>query len=393
MENKTSIKFYLQENNQNIERPKVYMRIIINRKKTELATSFSLPPADWDDLRQRAKYNPQINQELAKLESKVYQIQSMLELEQRPVSARIIKDLLKEKDKVNAYLIEFYEQFLAEKTANPELSPETPALYRQTFNYLKLFTKEEYKSSDILVKQIDFRFVTRLDQFLLCQGLCRNTINKHHSRFRSMIHRAIKEGRLNQNPYEGFKLKKAKTDREALTKAELQQLMDHNLGGNVSLLRVRDIFLFSVYTGLRYHDMQQLEPKHIIKKDNGKLYIFMEQQKTEEDLDIPLLRPTKTIVDRYQEEGKATGKILPRISNQKINAYLKVIADLTDIHKKLTHHVARHTCATTILLSNGVSLKAVSKWLGHTNIKQTEIYAKITEEHLGHVADDLEGKI
>lgn len=324
------------------------------------------------------------------MENKVYQIQSLLEIEERPVTSRIIKDLLTEKDKINIYLVEYYEQFLAEKTANRELSPETPALYRQTFNYLKKFTKEEYKSADVLVKQIDFKFVNRLDQFLLCQNLCRNTVNKHHSRFRSMIHRAIKEGRLNQNPYEGFKLKKAKTDREALTKSELQQLMEHDLGGNVSLLRVRDIFLFSVYTGLRYQDMQQLEPKHIIKKDNGKLYIFMEQQKTEEDLDIPL--PAKTIVDRYQEEGKATGKILPRISNQKINAYLKVIVDLTSINKKLTHHVARHTCATTIL-SNGISLKAVSKWLGHTNIKQTEIYAKITEEHLGNVADDLEGKI
>lgn len=393
MENKTSIKFYLQENNQNTERPKIYMRIIINRKKAELATPFNLATADWDDLRQRAKYNPQINQELAKLESKIYQIQSMLELEQRPVSARIVKDLLTEKDKINVYLIEFYEQFLAEKTANPELSPETPALYRQTFNYLKLFTKEEYKSSDILVKQIDFKFVTHLDQFLLCQGLCRNTVNKHHSRFRSMIHRAIKEGRLSQNPYEGFKLKKGKTNREALSKAELKQLMEHDLGGNVSLLRVRDIFLFSVYTGLRYQDMQELEPKDIIKKGSGKLYIYMEQSKTEEDLDIPLLGPAKIIVDRYQDECKATGKILPRISNQKINSYLKVIADLTGISKKLTHHVARHTCATTILLSNGVSLKAVSKWLGHTNIKQTEIYAKITEEHLGHVADDLDGKI
>ena len=393
MENKTSIKFYLQENIQNTQRLKIYMRIIVNRRKAELATSFSLPTADWDDLRQRARNNPQINQELSKLESKVYQIQSMLELEQRPVSARIIKDLLTDKDKVNAYLIEYFEQFLGEKTANPELSPETPALYRQTFNYLKLFTKEEYKSSDILVKQIDFKFVSRLDQFLLLHGLKRNTVNKHHSRFRSMIHRAIKEGRLNQNPYEGFKLKKGKTDREALSKSELQQLMEHDLGGNASLLRVRDIFLFSVYTGLRYQDMQKLEPKHIYKKENGKFYIFMQQQKTEEDLDIPLLGPAKIIVDRYQNESKATGKILPRISNQKINAYLKVIADLTGINKKLTHHVARHTCATTILLSNGVSLKAVSKWLGHTNIKQTEIYAKITDEYLGHVADDLEGKI
>ena len=393
MENKTSIKFYLQENNQNIERPKVYMRIIINRKKAELATPFNLPAADWDSLRQRAKYNPQINLELSKLENKVYQIQSLLEIEERPVTARIIKDLLTEKDKINIYLIVYYEQFLAEKTASPELSPETPALYRQTLNYLKKFTKEEYQSADILVKQIDFKFVNRLDQFLLCQNLCRNTVNIHHSRFRSMIHRAIKEGRLNQNPYEGFKLKKAKTDREALSKSELRQLMEHDLGSNVSLLRVSDIFLFSVYTGLRYQDMQQLGPKHIIKKDNGKLYIYMEQQKTEEDLDIPLLGPAKTIVDRYQDEGKSTGKILPRISNQKINAYLKVIADLSCINKKLTHHVARHTCATTILLSNGVSLKAVSKWLGHTNIKQTEIYAKITEEHLGHVADDLEGKI
>ena len=111
-------------------------------------------------------------------------------------------------------------------------------------------------------------------------------------------------------------------------------------------------------------------------------------------MNIPLLKPAIDIINKYDKEERAiTGKVLPKISNQKLNAYLKVIADLTGIKKELTHHVARHTCATTILITNGVPIEVVSKWLGHTNIKTTQVYAKITDQYLSQMAKKVDSKL
>jgi integrase/recombinase XerD len=366
----------------------------VNRQKAEIATSCSIPLTDWDESKQRSRASQQVNLELNKLENKVLQLKNILEYEKRPISARILKDMLTERETLNTTLLSFYQKFIDHTSENPELNPETISLYKQPFGYVQRFTKESYKAPDIPIKQLDYNFVIRLDQYLLKKKLKRNTVNKHHSRFRTLIHRALYEGQLEKNPYQNFQLKDEKVNREALSKKELQHLINHGLGDNESLQKVRDIFVFSVYTGLRYQDAQDLEMKDIHLKENGKHYICIEQHKTGEHLEIPVLAPAQAIIDRYHnDERKITGKILPKFSNQKINAYLKVVADLVGIKKTLTHHVARHTCATTVLLANNVSLKAVSKWLGHTNIKQTEKYAKITVDYLGDIADQLEGRI
>ena len=389
-----SLKFFLNESKNNPERAKIHLRIIVNRQKAEIATNCSIPVNEWDESKQRSQTSQQVNLELNKLENKVLQLKNILEYEERPISARILKDMLTDREKLNTTLLSFYQKFIDHTSENPELSPETISLYKQTFGYVQRFTKETYKAPDVPIKQLDYNFVIRLDQYLLKKGLKRNTVNKHHSRFRTLIHRALYEGQLEKNPYQNFQLKDEKVNREALSKKELQQLVNHGLGDNESLQKVRDIFVFSCYTGLRYQDAQNLGSKDIHLKENGKHYICIEQHKTGEQLEIPVLAPAQAIIDRYdKDERKITGKILPKFSNQKINAYLKVVADLVGIKKTLTHHVARHTCATTVLLANNVSLKAVSKWLGHTNIKQTEKYAKITVDYLGDIADSLEGKI
>lgn len=394
MKDRISLKFFLNEAKAKGDLGKIYLRIYVNRIKAEVATPFTLPPTEWDETRQRAKKNNLINQELSKIEHRIFTIQNILEYENRPITARILKDLYLEKDKINAYLFEFYDKFLEGIDNNPELSKETLALYKQTHNYIVSFVKAQYKIKDIPIKQVDFKFISSFDLFLLSHKLKRNTINKHHSRFRTLIHRAIKEGQLTQNPYNDFTLKKVKVNREALTKNELHTLTTHNLGGNESLQKIRDIFIFSVYTGLRYQDAQDLEASDIIKNDSGQPFIQITQHKTGEQVMIPLLKPALTIIDRYDlPEREITGKILPKITNQKLNTYLKVIAELVGIKKHLTHHVARHTCATTVLLSNDIPMKVVSNWMGHTNIRQTEAYAKITPEYLEKVAKDVEEKI
>lgn len=223
----------------------------------------------------------------------------------------------------------------------------------------------------------------------------RNTVNKHHSRLRTILIRAVKEGHITKNPYIDFQLKYTPSSRTFLTEEELKKITENNLGDNESLKRVRDIFIFSVYTGMRFEDAQLLTIDRIEKDKKNNYTLRIEQEKTKEPLLIPLLKPALDIIKKYENspERKVFKKVLPKITNQKVNSYLKVIADITGIEKNLTHHVARHTCATTILISNDVPIEAVSKWLGHTNIKTTQIYAKITNNYLQKVAEKVESKI
>jgi site-specific recombinase XerD len=222
----------------------------------------------------------------------------------------------------------------------------------------------------------------------------RNSVNKQHQRLKAVLFKAIREGYIEKNPYQNFKLKNNKTHRDFLTEEELELIKTHPLGGNASLQKVRDIFLFSVYTGLRFGDASQLTVNHIRKDKEGKFWIEKMQGKTNEMLRIPMLKPAVEIMEKYDTlERKVTNCILPKISHQKVNAYLKTIADLIGTQKQLSHHVARHTFATTITLSNNVPLEIVSKLLGHTSTKATQVYAKITNKYLIQITDQLDKKL
>lgn len=198
---------------------------------------------------------------------------------------------------------------------------------------------------------------------------------------------------ISLNPYADFKLKSVNGKREFLTQEEIDEIIRNPLADNLSLIKVRDIFVFSVYTALRFTDAMNLKMEDINVDANGNKYIMLYQLKTTEPVIIPLLPRALEIIEKYQSaEREITKKVLPLISNQKMNSYLKTIADLCGINKPLTHHIARHTCATTILLSNKVPMEVVSKWLGHNSIKTTQVYAKISAQYLMKVANELNNK-
>lgn len=380
----------------------VYLRITQNRKKAEIATSHFLEPKEWDEETQRTQKNNQINEDLNDMVGDVYEIVRRLEKENKSVTAHSIKNYLLRKDKLEVYLIDYYEEFINRLKKAGEVEEVTVSMYDYTKNYLKNFLLEKKKVEDIHIDNVDFRFLADFDIFLLNQkvngserNLERNTVSKHHSRLRTVLIRAMKEGYINKNPYWDMKLKKTPSKRTFLNEEELKKLIEHDLGNNLSLKKVRDIFIFSVYTGLRFEDAQQLTIDKIAKNKQGEYTLQIEQEKTSELLSIPILKPALAIIKKYEDspERKIFKKVLPKITNQKLNSYLKVIAELSGIEKTLSHHVARHTCATTILLSNEVPIEVVSKWLGHTNIKTTQIYAKITNSYLQTVAKNIENKI
>jgi integrase len=176
-------------------------------------------------------------------------------------------------------------------------------------------------------------------------------------------------------------------NRQFLTEQELQTLSNKALM-NERLRQVRDIFVFSCYTGLAYIDAANLTPQNIGIGMDGERWIYTFRQKTDTRTNIPVLPPAMAIIEKYKEHQlcKVKNKLLPILSNQKMNAYLKEIAALCNINKELTFHIARHTFATTVTLSNGIPIETVSKMLGHSSIKQTQHYAKILDRK---VSDDM----
>jgi integrase/recombinase XerD len=402
MQTKLSIRFYLNLFKSRGKRHPLYLRITLHRKKAEIATNHFLEPKEWDEETQRCKKNSQINEDLNAVEGKVYEIVRRLEKENKSITAHSIKNYFLRKDKLDVCLIEYYDEFLNGLQRAGELTDITIDAYGCTKQHLKNFLLEKRDTQDIHIDNVDFRFLTDFDIYMLNQKVRgserrmeRNTITKHHSRLRTVLIRALKEGFINKNPYWDMKLKKTPSKRTFLTEDELQKLLQSNLGENESLQKVRDIFIFSVYTGLRFEDAQQLTLDKITKDKKDNYTLQIEQEKTSELLSIPILKPALVIIEKYRNspERKIFNKALPKISNQKLNTYLKIVADLSGITKNLSHHVARHTCATTILLSNEVPIEVVSKWLGHTNIKTTQIYAKITNSYLQTIAKNIESKI
>lgn len=202
-----------------------------------------------------------------------------------------------------------------------------------------------------------------------------------------MINMAIALEWLNKDPFIKFKAKLEKREREFLTQIELEFIEDYE--SKISRLDlVKDLFLFSCYTGIAYVDIMELTNKNILKGIDGNLWIETTRVKTKTTVRLPLLEVPETILSKYKTDIRAIAidKLFPKISNQKLNSYLKEIADLCGIKKNLTFHMARHTFATTVTLTNGVPIESVSKMLGHTKLTTTQIYAKVVESK---VSDDM----
>ena len=217
---------------------------------------------------------------------------------------------------------------------------------------------------------------------------------KHLERLRKMVNLAVREEWLVKDPFIKFKLKFEKKERGFLTPDELQRIEEKEFHID-RLNQTRDIFIFSCYTGLSYAEVYDLTSDHIITGLDGKLWIQGQRRKSKEWFKVPLLPQAKAIVDTYADHplAQANGKVLPVYTNQKTNAYLKEIAILCEVGKNLTYHLARHTFATTVTLSNGVPIESVSKMLGHTSLRTTQVYAKVVEQKLSNDMSILEKKL
>lgn len=300
-----------------------------------------------------------------------------------PITAVEIKNRFIGKEDKRRMLIELFEEHNRKMAAliDTEYSEGTVKRYRTSLKHTADFLQWKYQVSDIDIRKIDHAFITDYEFYLRSvRKCCNNSAVKYIKNFGKILRACLANGWLEIDPFRNYKAKTKKVDRVFLTEEELEIIAEKEFISE-RLGQVRDVFLFSCFTGLAYVDVQKLKRSDIGKGIDGEQWIFKNRQKTDTASRIPLLPTANRILDRYQNHPQCLygGRLLPVLSNQKMNAYLKEIADVCGITKPITFHIARHTFATTVTLLNGVPMESVSKMLGHTNLRTTQHYAKILD--------------
>ncbi len=377
----------------------IYARVTINGRRSEISLRRYCALESWDDRSHRMKgRNPEatiLNNFLDAKYSKLLQCYEDLLKEDCVITAQAIKSRFLGTDtafKSLKDILEYHKTYMMDV-----LKYGTLKNYGATEKYLLQYLTLEHKMTDIFLKNISFQFVTGFDKFLRKQKdkkgkkqLSNNGIMKHMERFRKLINLSIKLGWINKDPFCNYKLKFEKFDRAYLNQRELNIIEETQFSRN-ALETTKNIFLFACYTGLSYVDVKQLTKENLIKGVNGKDWISCRREKSQTPMKIPLLDKALKIL--YTCGNPNSEILLPVYSNQKTNTYLKDIANQCKIPKKLSFHVARHTFATTITLSNGVPLETVSKLLGHSKLSTTQIYARVLDQKIGDDMDLLQSKL
>ncbi len=253
--------------------------------------------------------------------------------------------------------------------------------YKTARNAMKKYLKLRYKADDIKLDQLDFQFIREYEVYLKADyNVKNNTAVQMVRKVRTVVRLAYELGWIQRNPFLAHRMKLDEVHRDYLTSDEMRQMSVKKFHPP-RLNIVRDMFLFSCYTGLSYADAVQLRQGDLITGEDGDRWIQTNRIKNNNRVRVPLLEPAQQIITHYQDHPRtADGKfLLPRISNQKANAYLKEIIRSLGWQKNLTYHCARHTFATTVTLTNGVPIETVGQMLGHKNIRSTQLYARVTD--------------
>lgn len=379
----------------------LYIRIRMGEDKMELSTNQFVKPSDWDKKKELVINTSQASAKNAlinKMRTMLEQTISQLIIAGVDLDISIIKRVLNgEKIGKVVRLIEATElhniQF--EKQIGIKYSYGSYKNYKTTLAFLHEFVPVEYKVQDIPLKEVNDGFCERFyDWLTTVKGTSnQNGANKHIQRIKKIVNYSLKMGYINVNPIKSYSLSFRAPQREALTWEEVQTIQNLKLQ-NERLEHVRNIILFQIYTGLSYADVKIFSKKHLYKGVDGNTWLKMERTKTHNTFAVPILKPAQIVLDQYI--GKAISQdtpIYPVLSNQKMNAYLKIIQEIAGISKNLHTHLFRHTFASTVTLQSGVPLETVSKMLGHSKITMTQIYARVGELKISIDMKDLSDKL
>ncbi|MEZ7498341.1 site-specific integrase [Flavobacterium sp. Arc3] len=376
----------------------LFCRLTLNGNRKQLSTGINIESEHWDTKNQvilkSHKSAILYNSQLDKIKSKVNSIYMILRLQENPFSIEDIHDKYFGKElKKSEFILSYYKQYLSKinKLVGLEIKDNTYSKFVYVGNHLEAFLKWKYKKTDYPLKELSLQFLTDFDYYLKTEKKQEQiTINKTIQRLRTPIKQAISEGYLDRDP---FIMHKSKTVRKTvifLSTEELKTLEEAVLLQN-RLSIIQDLFIFCCYTGLAYYEMSNLSKENIQIGFDNVNWIQMKREKTQRQISIPILPKAQEMIEKYSNDNNL---VFPSISNQKFNSYLKEIAEITGIEKRLTHHTARKTFASTVLLYNDVPMEIVSELLGHSNMVITqESYGKVVQKKVSEAMVNLKDKL
>lgn len=372
----------------------IYTRITVNGKRIELSSNKFVEPSKWSTEAGKMKGTSEearlVNSHLDLLRNQIMEAQIELNYKKIPLTTETLKSKILGVEERQRMLVPIFQDHnnKMKELVGKEYAQGTLDRYTTSLRHTIEFLQWKYKIADIELNKIDHAFVTDYEFFLRSIRNCaNNTTIKYIKNFTKIIKICLDNDWIDKNPFSKYKSKLREVERIYLSEQEIQNLINKDFKTE-RLSLVRDIFLFSCFTGLAYIDVKNLTKSHISFGIDGEKWIFTHRQKTESASKIPILPVTQMIIDKYSNHPQSVneGKLLPILSNQKMNAYLKEIAGVCEIEKELTFHIARHTFATTVTLTNGVPIESVSKMLGHKNLKTTQHYAKVLDKK---VSEDM----
>ncbi|WP_302366686.1 site-specific integrase [uncultured Alistipes sp.] len=383
--------FYIRRDktNKRGEAP-VFMRLTINGERADASIKRFIEPHAWNSAKgkanEKSRGGKDLNLYLDAISANILRIQRDLELDKKEVSAQIILNRYLGKEQSDRHTL--MEVFRAHNEkcralSGISLAPATVIRYETTLRLTEEFLQKNYKKEDCYLDEVTNQFIEDFEFFLkTVRRCCHNTTSKYLMNFKKIIRIALAKGWMKKDPFAQVHFHFEPVEREFLEKQELKAMLNKEIT-ITRLAQVRDIFCFCCLTGLAFTDVQQLKAEHLVADIHDKIWIRKARQKTKNMCNIPLLDEAQKIIDRYRDHPycQTHGVLLPVCSNQKMNSYLKELADICGIRKNLSTHCARHTFAT-LTLASGATIDNVAKMLGHANVNMTRRYAKVLDSSI-----------
>ncbi|KAF2082049.1 site-specific integrase [Flavobacterium sharifuzzamanii] len=392
--------------NKNGESP-IYARLSYNDKQISMSTGLAISKERWtstNNLRNQLKIEKEI---VIKNLLDLFQLNAAKKFTELfridpEVNLQLLKAELTGKVKIDQpegstiiQIMDTYNEFFTKRVNTGERASASLQKYKRAKDLLLSFISSNYKKEDMPASEISSSFVFKLEQFLKYEssfkdhtGIKNNSVVKYMKMYKTACNYAIKMDLIIKNPFNIYDGRLSVKDAVFLTQQELNTI-ENKIFPTPRLEKVKDIFLFSCYTGYAPIDAMDLTERNLSEDSNGNSWIMTSRAKTAIRANVPVLPTIEKIISKYKNQQKG---LIPKISNQKMNAYLKEIADACSIDKHLTWYVARHTFATTVTLGNGVRLENVSAMMGHTNTKQTQHYAKVLDINIMEDMEKLKSK-
>lgn len=360
-------------------------RISINTEVAQFSTKMDVRPDLWDAktyrLTGKSRTAKEINAKIDKIEEDIRRYYKEILDEQGYITAELVKNAVNGIGQHKRKLLELYREYMEDfaKRVGINRAPSTLRSHKTSYCNLQNFIREHYGIEDIPLKQLDYAFIEKYDNYLRVEkGFSGMTIENHIIMLKTMTRTAMAQGTIQYNPFSSFSPEKALRKHRHLTTDELQRLMNTPIREKF-LCFVRDLFVFSTFTGIAYADMCNLDVSNLSRDDQGNLWIKFKRQKTKSECSILLLDVPRNIMEKYECERKSD-RLFNMPCRSAMTNNMPKLAKVCGIEHRLTYHMARHNFGTLITLSQGVPLETVCQMMGHKSMNTTQIYARLTHQ-------------